>query len=1780
MAAFLVSQGAWGQLVSLKMRPPVLPSGVADLGAVPASQPLKVTLYLAPTADRTASLLSFLAAVQTPGNPAYRQWLTPAAFGQQFGATSDQLAAVTAFAQTSGLSVESVSASGLRVVVSGSVAQIEAAMSPAIHTMQVGSATYYANTATPKLPSGVASNLLAVDGLNNMPATYPLSLATDGAALSASAAKDGLQSLGGIVEANSIRLLSLGTTACLEDVDVGTRAAMQLVLRQASAQGIIVLAETGCGARGSAGFPSIFSEATSVAIAPGITPPAAANLTEARPWWQLALGLPADGLRHEPDVTVSGLNAFATTMMSILANEPPASDGSPARLGNINPTLYEMSADPGLYTQPDSAPGGTWEAPTGLGLVDLQKLADFFPRGSLSTNTSIAVSNGGYVTHGMALTFSSNVTDTSGQGGGVAPTGTVVFSTSTGVALGSATLSGGSASVSYNALPGGTYSVTAAYSGDTTYAASTSVTAGFTVGPEAAQVTAIAGSAVVGGTSSVVITVKSLSGVGTPSGAVTVIPQGTADTTTYTGTLSGSGGTATATVAVDAVQGGADVFKANCTTGTTFTCYSPVNVTAQISLGTPRMALTASPATVVTGTTETLTATLSGNGTPYPTPAGNVDFYDNGTNLGPATLNNGVATYQKTGLLGTATHSFSATYDGDNNYGTVSATANSSAAASATSLALTISPNPPVSGSTTTLTATLTYTLTNNTAPTGSVSFFEDGAQIGSGTLSGAVATFSSTTLSSSIGHTFFAVYTADANYQTSTSPTITTSTTGATTTTTLAISPNPPVSGSTTTLSATIAYTANGLTPTGTMKFYEDGTLLSSVTVTSLVATYSSTTLSGTAAHTFYAVYSGDANFKTSTSTTLATAASSTGTTATTTALLVSPNPPVGGSATVLSATVSHATGSATPTGTVTFYEDGVALGAANVSGIATASYTSSTITGTTTHTFTAIYSGDSTYATSTSPAVTATPSTSTGTATSYSSLTVSPDPPVSGNTTTLMATVIGSFGSGLPAGTVTFYEDGTSIGSSPLINQGTTLNGFMVATLTSTTITGTAAHTFSATYAGNTVYAGSNSTAVATTASGSLQASGLTLALSPNPPVAGSTATLTATIATTGTVTPTGTITLYYDDPPGGLPLNVVTVTGKTVTLSSGNGSLFLGNLYNAVYSGDSNYAGSTSQNLTPQASQVSTTLTAAVASTTVATGGTDVLTATIAPASTLSTAPTGTITFSSAQGTLCSGTVTSTTFSCTATLTTTGTQTITASYTGDTNYLASTSTNAPTVTVGSTTAGTGVLTASASPSASVMYGNTVTLSSTLTSSVTGGPAGTVTFSVAGTTTATYTAALVSNGSTAATATYAIPTPAPGTYVVTATCTSSNVTCTTLSATASLTVIKGATTTTLTASPTGPLVGQTTVFTATVAPASTSVNAAALAPTGTVTFYVNGTSVSEALVNGIATYSTVLTATTGNYVTAVYSGDTNWNGSTSSQLIVNIAPIVTTSSLSANQTNALYTANIILTDSVLVAPTATNPNPGSPGGYVTFYDLYNGQTVLLGNANVTALIAGQSVAQLSTTGLMKGTHTITALYNANTTYASSTGTIIININDYGLSFSPTYLSLTAGSGGASIATITAYNGFSGQVVLACQPPAGTGMTCSFTPAAITMAGTSVLSVTTTAPTAKMIRPAMPGRAATEITLAGVTLGTMLIGLLLPRSRRRPTLLVALLAAALLGLSVGCTTQGSIATPGSPTTGGKGGTPSGTQLLSITTQGTDGVTTVRHDVQFPVTIQ
>jgi len=330
--------------------------------------------------------------------------------------------------------------------------------------------------------------------------------------------------------------------------------------------------------------------------------------------------------------------------------------------------------------------------------------------------------------------------------------------------------------------------------------------------------------------------------------------------------------------------------------------------------------------------------------------------------------------------------------------------------------------------------------------------------------------------------------------------------------------------------------------------------------------------------------------------------------------------------------------------------------------------------------------------------------------------------------------------------------------------------------------------------------------------------------------------------------------------------------------------------------------------------------------------------------------------------------------------------------------------------------------------------------------------------------------------------------------------------------------------------------------------------------------------------LANGSATYSVVLTATTGNYVTAVYSGDTNWNGSTSTQLVVTIQPVPTNITITSNATTALYQANIVLTTVITVTPTTLTPNPAPPTGTVTFYDIYNGLPSLVGTSNLTQLVLGYSIAQITTTGLLKGTHNITAVYNGTTAYASSTAAIVINITDYGYTLAPASMALSRGSSAAAVTTITSYNGFAGQVVLGCTPPPGSLMTCTFSPTVISGgSGTSILTVTTTAPTASNSGPERLGRTS-RISLAAVSLTTLLLGWMLPRRRMKMSWLVALAAAMLLGSGAGCIQQSSTATSSSGS--GSGGTPQGTQLLTITANGSDGFTTLRIDQNYQVTVQ
>jgi predicted outer membrane repeat protein len=245
-------------------------------------------------------------------------------------------------------------------------------------------------------------------------------------------------------------------------------------------------------------------------------------------------------------------------------------------------------------------------------------------------------------------------------------------------------------------------------------------------------------------------------------------------------------------------------------------------------------------------------------------------------------------------------------------------------------------------------------------------------------------------------------------------------------------------------------------------------------------------------------------------------------------TALTSSANPAVYGQNISLTATVTAATGSGTPTGSVIFMDGNNALGSAtlNSSGVATLGVS---LTALATNHLTATYSGDSTFESSTSSTLSQT----VNKAASSVTLTSSSVTAVFGQSLTFTARVsAASPGSGTPTGTVTFYSGSTVLGTA-------TLNGG-VATFTTSALT-VGSHTIKATYGGNADFTGGSKSLTQTVKKDSTK-----VAASYN----AGTLTATVTVVSPGSGTPTGTVT--FKDTTTGTVLGTATLHNGTATLT----------------------------------------------------------------------------------------------------------------------------------------------------------------------------------------------------------------------------------------------------------------------------------------------------------------------------------------------------------------------------------------------------------------------------------------------------------------------------------------------------------------------------------------------------------------------------------------------------------------------------------------------------
>ena len=259
-----------------------------------------------------------------------------------------------------------------------------------------------------------------------------------------------------------------------------------------------------------------------------------------KPYWQTGNGVPQDGARDIPDVslTASGHDGYIICLRSLggdcsqgyfftvggTSASSPAFAGIMALInqktnsswGNPNPILYSLANSANYNTifhditvgnnKVPAADGNMigydagvgYDLTTGWGSVDVNNLVNaWVATGTGKSSLSLTVNNGTSpitVTHGTLLTLASTVTPTTS--GAAAATGDVAYIANSNAnnipvntAIGVATLASGATTLQTPTLPGGSQTITAHYAGDGNYASQTSAGITIQVTPEASVIT-------------------------------------------------------------------------------------------------------------------------------------------------------------------------------------------------------------------------------------------------------------------------------------------------------------------------------------------------------------------------------------------------------------------------------------------------------------------------------------------------------------------------------------------------------------------------------------------------------------------------------------------------------------------------------------------------------------------------------------------------------------------------------------------------------------------------------------------------------------------------------------------------------------------------------------------------------------------------------------------------------------------------------------------------------------------------------------------------------------------------------------------------------------------------------------------------------------------------------------------------------------------------------------------------------------------------------------------
>lgn len=810
----------------------------------------------------------------------------------------------------------------------------------------------------------------------------------------------------------------------------------------------------------------------------------------------------------------------------------------------------------------------------------------------------------------------------------------------------------------------------------------------------------------------------------TPTGNVTFLVDGTSiGTEPLVGGVATSPTDSTLSVgnhSVVAEYGGDGNFLAtNSATATQTVNQAATEVTLQSSVSNSKF-----------GQSITYTAQVTTQSPGAGVPTGTVSFTETPTGGSPqpiggaeALTSDGTPNQSQTmsvpiSILPAGSYTITATYSGGagSQYATSSGQISQVVSPAGTMVTLQSSaPDFAVFGQPVTYTATVVSVLPGQGTPTGSVAFTIDGNALSSESLnsSGQATSIPISTLNPAQPHEVVATYTnADGNYVSGTSANLQQLVLPDPTTTVITTNPQQSVWGQPVSFTATVTANAPGAgTPTGSVEFTIDGTDVGTPVNLNASGTATISGISNLApgSYAISGVYSnsdGDFAGSGNQDSSLQSATLTVNQDPTTTTVASSVNPTVFGQSTTFTATVSaNAPGAGTPTGTVTFMDGSTVIGTGTLdqtAGNDQATFsTASLAVGS--HAISAVYGGDSDFLTSTAnlnQTVNQDPSVTTVAQNGQS---------VQGQAISFTATVAAAPpGAGTPTGTVIFEINGAPYDTETLVNG----------SATSTSLSDLTPGTYEATavYLGDTNFLASSGDIGQIVNPASTQT---VLSASPSAPIVGQAVTLSATVTPTGagTGTPTGSVA-FFDGSTllGEVPLNA----SDLATLDLAPPAVGA-HAYSAVYYGEYDYAGSTSNTVNLSVGVIATTTSVGSSSNPSQFGGPVTFTATVAPSSTISPAPSGTVTFKDGSTTIGSAPLAASGSAYAASITVSnlavGSHSVVASYSGAGDYGASASSalsqvvTAAKTTLTATTMSAGVISATLSTAYGAVSGQTIT-------------------------------------------------------------------------------------------------------------------------------------------------------------------------------------------------------------------------------------------------------------------------------------------------------------------------------------------------------------------------------------------------------------------------------------------------------------------------------------